>query len=351
VAVAKKNASLSPAAALAKAVKLVDQREAELEHVQEAEEELTARLEGGDDTVTTQALSEAQGAIKRAELLLNAARKSVPAAEQAVRDADARDNPTLAHIVADLMRTRPFDYGLYGFTVAVVPEAPSSPDGPAVYLFQTEPTEANPETGVLSGKVRAIIVPPAGVKFRSDRVELGLEELTNREHRSFVSAHTDRHGDEYHVFVGFTDFRPSIPTLTTELSGQWAHALALDVRDLLAKIDQIVETDGWGNHSLVNRPVSSLVLPYRVLREERDKDVLRRVIRVAIAYNPYNLPADFAESAERELAGFVGHFAPGVGVVQEVAAIKVDRLNLAGNDSRLTYGLSCELALACKVAD
>ncbi|MEV5765663.1 hypothetical protein AB0L34_14005 [Micromonospora sp. NPDC052213] len=350
MATAKKNTTPTPVEALAQALALVSQREAEHEQAKEAADELFARLDGGDETVTGLDLATAEAEIKRTEHLLGMARKRIPAAERAVKLYEGQTNPVLAEYLRSVIEENRFNFGLFGVPVEVVPQRPEKLTTPAAYLYQTEGADCDTKTGRMTGQVHLLVAVPAdGLATIRDACGTAVYKLIRDAGHADVRDSIVVRPDHFVLSVFLKDLAPLMPVIE-ERSTATGITLARQVGGLAAvRSKQYVvdhRTDRWANvHTIMSRRESG-----EVVSQSRDGDTVRRKVRVQFIVHGINQDIDFPELS-RFVAGGIedttGIFSPGLGRVESVKLASAEPTMFG---DRRALDVTAEVTLTSKAA-
>ncbi|MEU4680660.1 hypothetical protein [Micromonospora sp. NPDC023737] len=354
MATAKKNTTPNPVEALAQARALVAQREAEYVEAEERDAALPARLAAGDDSVTAAELTDAANGVRRAKLLLDAAREAIPAAERAVKLYEGRTNPVLAEYLRAVIEENRFHFGLFGVPVEVVPERPVNPAGPAAYLYQTEGTDFDYQTGRQTGIVNLMVVVPTEA-LGSVQAACGaaIYKFIRDAGHAEVRNSTVTHPDHFVLSVYLKHLEPLMPVIE-ERSTATGTGLAQQLGGLAAvRSKQWIDdprTDRWANvHTVMYRKPSG-----EVVSQSRDGDTVRRTVRVQFTVHGINQNVDFPELS-RFVAGAIedasGIFSPGLGRVESAKVIRGEETKVGdGTVRRSGLIVTAELVLISKAA-
>ena len=346
----RSKATISPAVALAKALALVAERETLHAEAEEHESDLVARLTSGDDGVTAVELVQAEAAIRRAGILLEAARRAVPGAERAVELHEAQTNPTLAHWMRDIIEGHAFDFGLFGFPVHVVPELPSKLDTPAVYLFQTEPTRSNAETGIHAGTVKLVVAVPAGVKFRVEQIETGIAEVLDRPGLAKTTVFTIDQGSAHHVNLSMDNVRPLIPTMQEEFDERWIEQFSFDVRDAVAKSGGSIIHNANTAYEITSTRIHATVASRRVVKAEKSGGMLRRIIVVGVNATSKHEVSDLSDKAKNAVESLKGNFVPALGRVEQVHILETNWEDKSLKSSKSNVTINAQFIITARPA-
>ncbi|MEV2238792.1 hypothetical protein [Micromonospora sp. NPDC049891] len=162
-------------AALNTARETLANRQALVESVTEAREELLARLDSGDESVTADDIAAADFGVRRAEGLVNAAKRDLDQAERAHRKVLADHDPTLAEFVAAEIQKNAWAWSLYGVPVNVGRPGKDAPT-PSAWVYQDEPAKVG-KLGELSGLVTLEVRTPSGAPYGHSALMHAIHEL------------------------------------------------------------------------------------------------------------------------------------------------------------------------------
>lgn len=320
----RKPLTLSPAAALAEARALLAQREDEYYDAQAAAEEFTDILRSGDDSISADDLTGADNGIKRAALLLDAARRALRIAENEDNKARARQSPVLAEMLRDIIEENIFDFGLFGFPVEVVPEFPKEVNPPAVYLTQQTATEANYISGYIGGTVEIAVVVPTGVSFTTDRIESALDKWVDHpgiaQVQAIPSSRTASDGECRTVQVILKYATEQIPVINEtgrqNADKDFARSLKAGIVQSGQTRDRgVVIGNGWSTGQLSDMHAD--VTAGQVQQTNNDGKVRRVVEVVIVASGLYPLDI-LARRVNWVIEQSKGSFASALGRVEEV---------------------------------
>ncbi|MFE9206216.1 hypothetical protein [Micromonospora sp. NPDC007230] len=362
MATAKKNTTPNPVEALAQARALVSQWEAEHEQAKEAAEDLFARLDGGDETVTGLDLATAEAEIKRTEHLLGMARKRIPAAERAVKLYEGRTNPVLAEYLHGIIEEHRFSFGLFGIPVEVVPQRPEKVTAPAAYLWQTEGADYDYKTGRQTGMVNLLVaVPSDGLDHVRQACSAAVHKLIRDAGRADVRDSVATYPDHFILSVHLVDLEPFMPVIS-EGSTTTGNDLAREVGGLAA-----VRSKQWIDDPRTGRMANTHTIMYRkpsgeVIAQTRDGDTVRRKVRVNFTVHGIHRNIDAGELAkfvDDAIEDVKGTFSAGLGRVEsaKVTDRELTKVNAevvaivsGGYVARPALAVTAELILISKAA-
>ncbi|MEU8170701.1 hypothetical protein AB0B97_29800 [Micromonospora sp. NPDC049004] len=224
---ATKTARQTAADAVTEAREILARRQRDHSAAELAQEDLTDRLNSGDETVTTADMTEAATAVERADILVKAAERALA---KAIKNAEVTDKVSVAGVIADAIRPV-----LTGVPVKVVDSTPdrSQHDGqPVVYVHQRNATkQARTGGGALSAEVIIEMHTAAPLALTEDALRKAVEECPQVSTGVVNGSEqlTAMKGGGYISTVGASiqrgwEFTPYIPTEPTAYHAKLASA-------------------------------------------------------------------------------------------------------------------------------
>ncbi|WP_200215401.1 hypothetical protein [Micromonospora coerulea] len=362
MATAKKNTTPNPIDALAEARALADQREAEHEQAKEAADELFARLDRGDASVSGLDLATAEAEIKRTEHLLSMARKQIPAAERAVKLYEGQTNPVLAEYLRAIIEEHRFNFGLFGVPIEVVPQRPEKLTAPAAYLYQVEGADYDTTTGHMTGTAHLLVTVPAdGLDTIREACTTGIYKLVHHAGHAEVRDSLVMQPDHFVLSVYLKNLEPPMPVIS-ERSTATGTTLAQRLGGLAAlRSKQWIDDPRTGRMANTHTIMSGKHAG-EVVSQARDGDTVRRKVRVQFTVHGIDRNIDFPELAtfvDRAIEDVKGTFSAGLGRVEsaKVTSREPAKVNAevravisGGTIARPALAVTAELILISKAA-
>jgi hypothetical protein len=325
--------------ALADALALVRKREVEHVEAQAAEAALEIRLRNGDDTVTTEALTKAGNAIRRAGLLLEAARQGLTNTKSKESKAAAVASPDIAELISEVLTENVMPLSLLGVPVTVAESLPTeTPDVvPSIVLVQDKATRTNLLTGTIDGECVLGFIYGEAVPLDVQRVRGGIREIAQRERLGDVETFNDAPATSLGggvelkaIAVRVKGAQPEIPTVTESPAEHRFHAFTQGVAASIKRQAGYAKRQGVafgsGDSGRYVSNVQASVSSSRVVDINRGSDgVVRRTVEVTITAQAPNVHGDaLADRMVRILNEEEGSFASGLGRVESVNVARIE---------------------------